>query len=75
MLFKVVTAGKAAVVIKQLSSGGALVSKTVTIAAETILDVYGFANSEETRFVVWNEQLSATFFTISITDCKPKQMD
>jgi dihydroxyacid dehydratase/phosphogluconate dehydratase len=75
MLFKVVTAGKTPAVIKQLSSSGTLVSRTITITSDTVLDVYGYANSEETRFVVWNEQLSASFFTVSINDCRPMQVD
>lgn len=71
MLFKVITAGKTGAVIKQLSSSGALITKTIMIPTGTILDVYGYAASDETRFVVWHDQLSSTFFTVSVTDCRP----
>lgn len=71
MLFKVMTVEKAAVVVKQKNGGGMVSSKTTYIPPGTLLEVYGYANSEQTRFVAWNEQWSSTFFTVSIVDCRP----
>jgi len=75
MLFQVVTAGKTAVVIKQLTSTGTLMTKTINLLPGTILDIYGYANSDETRFVAWNEQFSATFFTVAVNDCHPTKAE
>lgn len=72
MLFKVMTVDKAVTVLKQKNGvTGGLTSKTTYVPPGTLLEVYGYANSEETRFVAWNEQLSAAFFTVSINDCRP----
>lgn len=71
MLFKVMVVEKAPVVVKQKNGGGSVTSKTTYIPPGTMLEVYGYANSEQTRFVAWNEQWSSTFFTVSITDCRP----
>ena len=70
-MFKVMTVVKSTVVVKQKSAAGTLMAKTTHIPAGTMLEVYGYASSDETRFVAWNEQLSATFFTVLITDCRP----
>lgn len=71
MIFKVMTVDKTATLLKLKGPTGALTTKTTYIPAGTMLEVYGYANSEETRFVAWNEQYSATFFTVSINDCRP----
>jgi len=72
MLFKVMTTTKTSVVVKQVTPAGILAPKTIIISPREILEVYGYyTNNEETRFVAWNEQLSATFFTVSVTDCRP----
>lgn len=71
MIFKVMTVVKTAAVVKQKSAAGILTSKTIQIPAGCMLEVYGYANSEETRFVAWNEQISAAFFTVLINDCRP----
>lgn len=71
MIFKVMTVDRTATVLKQKGATGSLTTKTTYIPAGTLLEIYGYANSEETRFVAWNEQYSATFFTVSINDCRP----
>ncbi|MDD4776559.1 MAG: hypothetical protein PHG75_08605 [Syntrophomonas sp.] len=72
MLFKVATVGRTEVIIKRLEPSGALSTKTVFIPPKTVLDVYGYAYAEEARrFIVWNEQVSAAFFTVGINECRP----
>lgn len=66
------TTVKTSIVVKQVTSAGTLAPKTIIISPREILEVYGFyTNNEETRFVAWNPHLSATFFTVSVTDCRP----
>jgi hypothetical protein len=71
VIFKVMTISKTGTVIKQIGPGGTIMSKTVTIPPGIILEVYGFAHSEDTRFLAWNEQFSASFFTVAASDCRP----
>jgi|GEM_PF-932056 hypothetical protein len=72
MLFKVMTTVKTSVVVKQLTPSGTLAPKTIMIPPREILEVYGYyTNNQETRFVAWNEQISATFFTVAVSDCRP----
>jgi len=71
VLFKVATVGRTQVIIKKLERD-MLVTKTIFIPPKTVLDVYGYAYAEEARrFIVWNEQVSATFFTVGINECRP----
>lgn len=69
MLFKVVTVGRTEALIKK--EGDPLISKTIMIPPKTILEVYACVRGDETRFVVWNEQLSSTFFTVNVNNCRP----
>jgi len=71
MLFKVMVVAKTGAVTKHMSPTGSLVTRNTQIPPGAILEVYGYANSEETRFVVWNDNMSASFFTVSIADCRP----
>ena len=71
MLFKVMVVAKTGTVTKHISPAGTLVPRNTHVLPGTVLEVYGYANSEETRFVCWNEQLSAAFFTVAINDCRP----
>ncbi len=71
MLFKVETVGRTEVLIKK-QEREMLVSKTTFIPSKTVLTVYGYAYAEDARrFIVWNEQVSATFFTVGINECRP----
>ncbi len=72
MLFKVTTVGRTEVIIRRADANGALVTKTIFIPPKTVLEVYGYAYAEEARrFIVWNEQISAAFFTVGINECRP----
>lgn len=71
MIFKVMVVAKTGTVVKQMGPTGTLVSRTTFITPGTILEVYGYAVSDETRFVAWNENISATFFSVSVNDCRP----
>ena len=73
MLFKVMTIGRTEAMIRKVESGEAPITKTIMIPPKTILDVYGYVKGEDFRFVVWNENISASFFTIGIVDCRPAQ--
>jgi len=47
-------------------------STDIYVPCLVMLDVYGYAYAEEARrFIVWNEQVSATFFTVGINECRP----
>jgi len=71
VIFKVMTISKTGTVIKQIGPGGSVMSKSVTLPPGIILEIYGYANSEDTRFLAWNEQFSASFFTVAAADCRP----
>lgn len=72
MLFKVATVGRTEVIIRRADSNGALATKTIFIPPKTVLEVYGYAYAEDARrFIVWNEQVSAAFFTVGINECRP----
>ncbi len=72
MMFQVMTIGRAEVMIRHGQPKEVQTTKIIIVPPMTILDVYGYIRAEDTtRFIVWNEKLSTTFFTVSINDCKP----
>jgi len=73
MLFKAVTIDRTGAIVKEVSPHGNLVNRTIFLPPGTLLNVYGYVQSFDTRLIVCNKGISKGLFTVLLNDCLPEE--